>query len=297
LRVIESHIVLNEDDGQRLLDFCLTHIQRIGTKAGVKKAIKRQLIKVNDQDFGSGKRLIAGQRVDLCERDISDNKVFQLKLEIIYEDNQIAIINKPAGIEVSGNKYKTIQNALIFNLKPSDAEDKLNRPIPVHRLDYPTSGILVCAKTHAAAVDLGHQFQEKKVKKTYAAIVNGSLATDGIINDQLDSKDSFTRYSTKRTVSSLKAGTISLVSLFPETGRTHQLRRHLSGIGYPIVGDSLYSQNQVLLKGKGLFLSAIGIQFTHPVKQELMEFESEIPPKFFKLMEREEERFKKFEKT
>lgn len=296
MNIIESHIVSENQLPVRLLDFCISNFKYINTRAGIKKAIKKNIIKLDEEDARGGEWLKSGQKIDVYESENSSHKEFPLKLEIIFEDDDIAIINKPAGFEVSGNKYKTIQNALAFNLKTSSRKDFLSRPVPVHRLDYPTSGLLVCAKTHQSVVNLSKQFQEKTIKKTYLAIVNGKLEDSGIIDEELDGKKSITLYESLKIIPSIKSNYVSLIKLKPETGRTHQIRRHLSHIGHPIVGDANYNLDLPLLKGKGLFLSATEIAFIHPNTNNNVEFKLNIPHKFSSLMERELRRFKKFEK-
>lgn len=292
--IIESHKVTSENIPIRLLDFCLQNFESINTRAGIKKLIKKGFVKIDGMEVSGGQWLVSDQKVELYSGYPSQHKVFEMKLDVVYEDDEIAVIYKPAGIEVSGNKFKTIQNALVFNLKPSKQKDILSRPVPVHRLDYPTSGLLICAKTHQAAVNLGRQFEEKTIEKTYVAIVNGKTENEGRIEFDIDGKQAETLFKSLKTTSSIKAGHISLLKLNPLTGRTHQLRKHLASIGHPIVGDGLYNTNFPLLKGKGLFLSATEIHFYHPISKSKIELETAIPHKFISLLEREEERFEKF---
>jgi len=293
MKSIEKYIVASTEMPVRLLDFCIQNIKLINTRTGIKKAIKRGEIKLNGDNTEGGKWLNEGDIIEIFEAKVSNHKVFPLDLKIIFEDDFFAIIDKPAGIEVSGNKFKTIQNALVHNLKPSTKEDALSRPVPVHRLDYSTSGLLICAKTHSAAVNLGKQFENKTVQKTYHAIVNGKSPKQGGIDYDIQNKKAHTDFITLNTVDSLVAGKISLVKLFPETGRKHQLRIHLFTFGHPIVGDKDYCGDFPLLKGKGLFLCATSVKLLHPDKQELIQFEIDIPHKFLSLLKREEERFNK----
>ena len=212
-----------------------------------------------------------------------------------YEAGEyIAIINKPAGIPVSGNRYRTVQNALPFNVKPSKERDALKLPRPVHRLDTPTSGLLIVAKTATALMNLGHQLQNRKIAKQYRAIVSGKTPESGQIENPINGQLAITSYKTVRHIRSVKTNWLSLVDLFPVTGRTHQLRVHMANEGHPIVGDKLYVKNQPLLKGKGLFLCAIALEFIHPVLDTKMTFKIEQPAKFTALLNRESERWKKY---
>lgn len=294
--IIESHKVTSDKIPVRLLDFCLQNFETVKTRAGIKKLIKRGFVKIDGIESAGGQWLVADQKIELYSGSPSKHKVFEMKLDIVFEDDEIAVINKPAGFEVSGNKFKTIQNALVFNLKPSERKDALSRPVPVHRLDYPTSGLLLCAKTHHAVVNLGRQFEEKTINKTYVAIVNGKTEKEGRIENVLEGKQAVTIYKNLKTISSLKAGFISLLNLFPLSGRTHQLRKHTAGIGHPIVGDNLYNTNFPLLKGKGLFLCATEITFNHPSTEVKIELKIPMPHKFIALLEREAERFQKLAK-
>ena len=121
-------------------------------------------------------------------------KTFKSALEIVYEDDFLAIINKPAGILVSGNKLKTIVNALPFNLHKSTQPDVLSFPLPVHRLDFPTSGLLIVAKTNKTLVAFGKMFEKKQIFKTYHAIAIGVITRGGIIETVIQEKKSYTKY-------------------------------------------------------------------------------------------------------
>ncbi len=290
---VEKLIVGKLENPVRLLDFCISEMQLLNSRKGIKNAIKSGMIKLNGKQVESARYLNKGDKVELFGAARSGHKVFTLKLEVCYEDDDIAVINKPAGFEVSGNKFKTIQNALSHNLKPSAKTGLLGRPVPVHRLDYSTSGLLVCAKTHSAAASLGKQFAEKKVFKTYHAIVNGQTKSNGEINEDIGGKKAKTTYSTIKTIPSLVAGDISLIELHPATGRRHQLRIHLSGIGHSIVGDKLYNNDgSPLLKGKGMFLCASSLSFSHPGNGQKIEIPLPLPHKFISLMEREAKKHK-----
>jgi tRNA pseudouridine65 synthase/23S rRNA pseudouridine1911/1915/1917 synthase len=196
---------------------------------------------------------------------------------------------------VSGNQFKTIQNALLFNISPSAKQDSLNWPLPVHRLDNQTSGLLIIAKSKTARVRLGQAFESKvDIAKTYQAVVVGKIDKSGEVSIPVEGKLSLTTYKRLKIVKSLKNEYLSLVELSPKTGRTHQLRIHCSSIGFPILGDKLYGLEGLILKKKGLFLSATSLSFLHPVTSEKLSFSVDTPYKFLKRLENEEERFEKY---
>jgi len=292
--ILSQHLVPESVSNIRLVDYSLKIFSEIPSKSGIKKAIKRGEILINGEKTEQSAWVKHSDTITLVDLQNNPPKVYQLKLDIIFEDEYIALINKPAGISVSGNKYKTIVNALSYNLKPSTAEDALKWPLPVHRLDYPTSGLLLVAKTKLARIKLGNQFENRQVKKNYRAIVVGQPPDEGVIDNQIENQEAITEYKLIKVTPSLKVKQISLVDLFPLTGRTHQLRRHMAEIGHPILGDRKYGNDLPLLKGKGLFLSAIGLEFKHPVSNEGCIFQISEPLKFSSLIERENRRWKKY---
>ena len=221
----------------------------------------------------------------------------QRSLDVIFEDEDLAVIFKPAGINVSGNQFKTIQNALLFNINPSTKIDALDWPLPVHRLDNQTSGLLLIAKTKLARVKLGQAFEKKTVLKKYTAVVIGDLRDSGEINLPIDGKQSLSFYTSMSVVPSLKNGDLSLLELIPKTGRTHQLRIHCASINHPILGDKLYGKNGLILKNKGLFLCAVSLDFKHPVTKQIITFEVPTPHKFIKRMENEKRRYLEYKKN
>ncbi|WP_422354482.1 RluA family pseudouridine synthase [Roseivirga pacifica] len=176
----------------------------------------------------------------------------------------------------------TIANALDQNLKQSSQPDA-TLPRPIHRLDYATTGILLCGKTNSCIRALSKLFQDKLVQKTYFAIAIGQMNTSGSITTPIDGKRSKSHFEVIESVPSERFGTLSLVKLSPETGRRHQLRKHLTSIGNPILGDKDYGQEGLILNGKGLYLHAHSIAFKHPVSKEPITFASPLPEKFSKI--------------
>jgi 23S rRNA pseudouridine1911/1915/1917 synthase len=294
LVILKTHIVPEEVREVRLYDYAAEIFPLIPSRKGIKKAIAREEIIVDGEKTTTGLWIKPGQKIELLESDINPPKAYNLDLEVVYEDGYFAVVNKPAGIPVSGNQFRTIQNALIGNIKVSKEADALRWPKPVHRLDSPTSGLLLIAKTAKTLVRLGQQFEKKEVHKKYCAIVIGKLPEKGSIDFDVDGLSSLTEYGLINVVPSLRNKYLSLVDLYPKTGRTHQLRIHLSKLGFPILGDKLYGNEGEILQGKGLFLCAIELQFNHPITDEPLIIKTELPYKFNALLERENKRWTKY---
>ncbi|WP_317162715.1 RluA family pseudouridine synthase [Winogradskyella endarachnes] len=214
---------------------------------------------------------------------MSSHKKFNFKLNVIFEDDYLAVIHKPAGILVSGNHFKTIANALIQNLEPSSLPDA-TKPQPVHRLDYATTGILLTGKTSTSIRTLNKLFETKQIRKTYFAVTIGNMPnTEDIITSSIDGKSATSQYKVIKTVSSPRFAKLNLVKLEPQTGRRHQLRIHLSQLGNPILGDKDYGIKDLILHGKGMYLHACALEFTHPFTKENINLKSELPKRFEKI--------------
>lgn len=290
--VLERHIVPKGEYHIRIQEYAGTVFEKLQSRSAVKKCIAKQCLLIDGQIAQTSDWIKSGQTLELIASETNPKKLFQLQLAIVFEDDDMAIINKPSGFPTNGNYYKTIENALPFNLKVTSKKDALNHPKPVHRLDNPTSGILLIAKTKSAQIDLHQQFESKTIQKEYHAIVAGKSESSGTINFPINNQEAFTEFETVNQIQSLQNGHLSLLKLYPKTGRTHQLRIHLSRSNLPIVGDKTYAPDNVMMH-KGLFLCATGITFTHPVLKEQMDFNIALPHKFNSYLSREERRFAK----
>jgi len=288
--ILEKHIVPEGEYHIRLQEYAGTVFEKLQSRSAVKKCIAKKCILIDDEIAETSNWIKAGQLIELIAPDTNPKKVFQLQLEVLYEDDYFAAVNKPAGFPTNGNYYKTIENALPYNLKASSKVDALNFPKPVHRLDNPTSGILLVAKTKSAQINLHNQFEAKTIQKEYHAVLAGKLSESGTINTDINTQKALTEYKTITQVQALQNGYLTLVQLFPKTGRTHQLRIHLSELGFPIVGDKLYAPKNVMMH-KGLFLAATNIKFQHPNTQETIIITAAIPNKFNSYLTREHNRF------
>jgi len=291
--ILEKHIVPEGEYRIRLQEYAGTVFEKLQSRSAVKKCIAKKCILIDGEIAETSNWIKAGQLIELIAPDTNPKKIFQLQLEVLYEDDYFAAVNKPAGFPTNGNYYKTIENALPYNLKTSSKSDALNFPKPVHRLDNPTSGILLVAKTKSAQINLHNQFEAKGIQKEYHAVVAGKLPESGIIKNDINIQIALTEYKAINQVPALQNEYLTLVKLFPKTGRTHQLRIHLSELGFPIVGDKLYAPKNVMMH-KGLFLAATNIQFLHPHTKETTLISSAIPDKFNNYLVREQKRFIKY---
>ncbi|MEM6628577.1 MAG: RluA family pseudouridine synthase [Bacteroidota bacterium] len=267
----------------------------IPSRKGVIKAIKRGEIRINEQVVNKGTWVEAGQLIQRYTSQQPLPKAFPFELKVLYEDPFLAAIHKPAGLPVNGNTYQTIENALLNNLAPSQNIDALPWPRPVHRLDRNTTGILLIAKTASASVGFGRMFEARSIQKTYEALAVGKVPTTGVWDRPIEEKEALTSFQLLEQVPSLHGEWLSWVRLYPKTGRTHQLRIHLSQAGFPILGDKLYGKPGLIFRGKGMFLCATQVQMKHPITREEMNISTSPPNKFRLHMDRTRTRWEKFQ--
>ena len=215
-----------------------------------------------------------------------------IPLEIVYQDEDVAVVNKPQGMVVhpsAGHTSGTLVNALMYHIKDLSGINGVLRPGIVHRIDKDTSGLLMIAKNDHAHVALADELKDKKSLRKYWAIVHGNLPNDrGVIEAPIgrSEKDRKKQAVTAKGKPALtrfqvleRFGNYSLVELQLETGRTHQIRVHMAYIGHPVAGDEVYGPRKTL-KGHGQFLHARTLGFTHPRTGEMLEFTAEAPAIF-----------------
>lgn len=279
----ETHIALKQENPIRLQEYGVGIFPTLSTKSALKKALKKKLIFV-DGKLGETSTFIQGNEVITFQtfEEKHNHKQLILNLEVVYEDDYVAVINKPAGVLVSGNSFKTVGNALEQNLKKSKQQDAI-KPQPAHRLDYATTGLLLVGKTSASLLALNKLFEHKQVVKSYFAVSIGKMEKGGTINFPVDEKEAISNFEVLETLVSERFEYLNLLKLSPETGRKHQLRKHLSELGNPILGDTTYCKEGLILKGKGLYLHAFSLEFSHPVTKEKIHVKKELPAKFRKL--------------
>jgi 23S rRNA pseudouridine1911/1915/1917 synthase len=283
MQLAETHIAIELKVPVRLQEYAVGIFKTIPTKSGIKKAIKKNLVLVNGVLASTALFIIGGEQIELFQLESkTDFKRLELPLEVLFEDDFLAVIYKPSGVLVSGNKFVTIANALTQNLKKSAELDAV-KPQPIHRLDYPTSGVLLIGKTSTSITALSQLFETKKVQKTYHAICIGNMEKYGTIEKPIEEKHSLTTFEVLKTVRSPRFGFLNLVKLSPKTGRKHQLRIHLSFIKNQILGDKEHGESAFILKGKGLYLHASTLTFEHPFTKKPVTISTKIPKKFTKI--------------
>ncbi len=229
-----------------------------------------------------------------------DLKAEDIPLDIIYEDDDILVINKPQGMVVHpacGNYEGTLVNALLSYCKDSLSEiNGVIRPGIVHRIDKDTSGLLLVAKNNNAHLSLAKQIKDHSAHREYLALVIGEVKEDGTVNAPIgrcekdrkkmavtykNSKEAITHYFVKE-----KYEGYTLLHCKLETGRTHQIRVHLSSIGKPILGDPVYGPKKQKFNLEGQMLHAFKISFNHPLTEKRMEFTCEPPSYFGKILDK-----------
>lgn len=280
------------------------------SRVAIQRLIETGKILVN------GKKVKASYKVQVNDKiTMEEEKAVEIELkaqdipvEIIYEDRDIIVVNKPKGMVVhpaNGNPDGTLVNAIM-----SICKDSLSgiggeiRPGIVHRLDKDTSGILIVAKNDKAHINLSEQIKEHKVKKTYIALVKGIVKENNatinmpIGRSEKDRKKMAVTKKGKDAITHFKVlkryDKYTLLEINIETGRTHQIRVHLSQIGYPIVGDEVYSKGKNEWNIKGQYLHAKSLDFKHPTTNENMHLEAKIPQYFEKILEELKEREKEY---
>ncbi len=282
-RIIEDTWVPPLDAPARLSIFARGQFKALPSNKSVKKAIESGRMYVDGRPGFTGTKVRGGEHLELLWARDMNPATFDLDTEVLYEDDHLAAVLKPAGIVVSGNQRRTIQNGLSGLLNRSNHVDSLPVPQPIHRLDYATSGVVLVAKTGRAALALGRLFEARSVMKTYHAVVIGKPVNTTVINTFVYGKPALTRLELVKSIPSPKFGALSLVRLLPSTGRRHQLRIHMLQLGCPILGDKTYYIPGRQLYGKGMYLHATSLAFDHPVTKTPLVIRSRLPRKILKL--------------
>ena len=269
------------------------------TRTRVQELIKEEQIKVNYKKIKSSYKIEENDEIEVIIPEIEEVEIMpeDIKIDIIFEDKDIAVINKQAGLVVhpaQGHYSGTLVNAILYHIKDLSGINGEMRPGIVHRLDKDTSGLIIIAKNDKAHLELTNMFQNKEIKKTYLAIVKGKInkkkgrIVTQIGRDRNDRKkmtvlDSLTQG--KNAITNFKVidqnERFSLVKVDIETGRTHQIRVHMKYMGYPILGDSVYGRAD---SEKRQMLHAYKLEFLHPITRNKIELIAELPDDFKKAL-------------
>ena len=270
------------------------------SRSHANEQIKNGQILVNGQVKKAKYAVRAGDVItyELPEPEALEYIAENLPLDIVYQDEDVAVVNKAQGMVVhpsAGHTSGTLVNALMYHIKDLSGINGVLRPGIVHRIDKDTSGLLMIAKNDDAHIKLAEELKDKKSLRKYWAIVHGNLPNDrGVIEapigrSEKDRKKQAVTAKGKPAVTRFhvleRFGNYTLVELQLETGRTHQIRVHMAYIGHPVAGDEVYGPRKTL-KGHGQFLHARTLGFTHPKTGEVMEFTAEAPAIFQETLEK-----------
>ncbi len=284
--------IIVKEKGMRLDKFLSEELDF--SRATIQKMIIEEVVLVNELKTKANYKIKVDDVIEYTELPevIIEINPVDLPINIVYEDEDVIIIDKVTGMVVHpahGHYNDTLVNALLFHIKDLSLINGVKRPGIVHRIDKDTSGLLMVAKNDTAHQSLVEQLQDKTVVRRYMTLVQGTIPHEfGKINapigrDPKDRKKMTAIYGGKEAVTHFKVierfEEFTLLECRLETGRTHQIRAHLKYIGYPVVGDPMYGRRKVIGKD-GQFLHAKTLGFNHPRTNEYIEFNSELP-KFF----------------
>lgn len=284
----------------RIDKFISDNIEEL-SRSYAQKLIKDGFVTVCDKCVDSNYKLKSGEevKVSIPEPEVLQTVAQDIPLDVVYEDDYLIVINKPQGMVVhpaAGNFEGTLVNALLSHCKDGLSEiNGVLRPGIVHRIDKNTSGLLVCAKNNEAHISLSEQIKEHSVTRRYVAIVHGGIREDdGTIDAPIGrntndrKKMCITTKNSKNAVTHYKVlerfGKYTYIECRLETGRTHQIRVHMSSRGNPVVGDKEYGIKKEKFSLEGQLLHARILGFIHPKTNEYMEFEAPIPEHFEKVL-------------
>lgn len=301
---MEKFVVEIEQVGKRLDLFVISVIKDL-SRMNAKRLIEDGNVQVNSKNSKVSYKV---QNGDIIEIHIPEAKQLDLKaqeipIEVVYEDSDIIVVNKPKGLVVhpaNGNWDGTLVNAIMAICKDSlSGIGGEVRPGIVHRLDKDTSGLLIIAKNDKAHINMSNEIKNRKVKKVYIALVRGIVAeNEATINMPIgrsnkDRKKMAVVKNGKEAITHFKVikrfDKYTLLEVKIDTGRTHQIRVHLSEIGHPVVGDEIYSNGKNEFGVHGQLLHAKSLDFKHPITGKDMHLEAELPEEFKNILKKLEE--------
>ncbi len=293
---------VNEEAVGKRIDNYIAILNNDLSRSQVQRLIKQQQITVNGEAVKESYKTKLNDEIEITIPKAQEVGIVaqDIPVQILYEDNDIIVINKPKGMVVhpaNGNLDGTLVNAIM-----SICKDSLSgiggeiRPGIVHRLDKNTSGCIIVAKNDKAHIALSNKLKNHEIKKTYIALVRGIIKENEatikmpIARDKTDRKKMAVDKNGKEAITHFKVlgrfeNKYTLLEINIETGRTHQIRVHLSHIGYPIIGDDVYSNGKNRWNIEGQCLHAKALDFTHPITNENLHIEAQLPEYFKQILE------------
>lgn len=293
-------IIVRDAQNIRLDSYIVAEDKEI-SRAMVQRLLEEGNILVNGQIKKNSYKVKVGDSVEINIPEVKETKIEaqDIPIEIVYEDSDIIVVNKPKGLVVhpaNGNPDGTLVNAVMNICKESlSGIGGEKRPGIVHRLDKDTSGLLIVAKNDKAHINMSEQIKDRKVNKKYIALVKGIIKEDEatinmpIARSKKDRKKMAVDKNGKEAVTHFKVikryDKYTLLEIKIDTGRTHQIRVHMSEIGHPVVGDEVYSNGKNEFGVKGQMLHAKSLDFTHPITGVQMHLEADIPDYFKEILQ------------
>lgn len=293
--------LISEESDIRIDAYISSKLDNMSRNA-VQKLINDNNITVNNKVINKNYKIKLNDEIIILmpPPQVLDVKAEDIELDIVYEDSDVAVINKPQGMVVhpaAGHYSGTLVNALMNNVEDLSTINGVLRPGIVHRLDKNTSGLLIIAKNDVSHSFLSDCLKEHSINRIYYALVEGVVKNDkGVIDAPLGRSEKDRKKRCVTTKNSKEAITnyevikryrrYTLVKLKLETGRTHQIRVHMKYIGHPVVGDDVYGKEDKKFGLKGQLLHSKSIGFVHPTTKEYLEFESELPDYFKNVIEK-----------
>lgn len=294
-------LVVDEiNKGKRLDSYISDNMDKI-SRNFAQKLIENQQVTINGKNEKASYKVCVGDKVQVDVPEAQDTKLKaqDIPVEVVYEDKDIIVVNKPKGMVVhpaNGNPDGTLVNAILAMCKDSlSGIGGEIRPGIVHRLDKDTSGLLIIAKNDEAHVKMSKQIQDRLVTKKYIALVKGVVKDDEatidmpIARSKVDRKKMAVDKDGKQAVTHFKVikryKRYTLLEIKIDTGRTHQIRVHMAKIGYPVVGDMVYSNGKNEFGVEGQMLHAKSLEFSHPITGKKMHLEAQLPEYFKKVLE------------
>ena len=303
---MEKVVIKVTENETKRLDIYISEAYKMLSRTAIKRLLEEEKIHVNGKVEKSSYKVKNGDNIEIEIPDAKETKLEaqNIPVPVIYEDKDIIVVNKPKGMVVhpaNGNPDGTLVNAILAMCKGSlSGIGGEIRPGIVHRLDKDTSGLLIVAKNDEAHIKMSKQIQDRKVEKRYIALVRGNVPDDEatidmpIARSKVDRKKMAVDKNGKEAVTHFKVlkryGNYTLLEIKIDTGRTHQIRVHMSYIGYPVVGDSVYSSGKNEFGVEGQMLHARYLKFKHPITGRELNLEAPLPEYFEKIIKQLESR-------